>query len=131
MIAPATSAWNTNDQVRFLPQRSCSKKISALFAITLQRLGHDADIRDSGTFDRVHDGGKRPEGNILVGAHKDELTRGVANLLPQLVANLVDIDRVVPHKYPLLLVDGDHHALFGDFLDGPGLGNIDFDAGLQ
>ncbi len=38
---------------------------------------------------------------------------------------------VVAQKNPLLLVDADHQALFGDLFHRPRLGHIDLDAGLQ
>ena len=38
---------------------------------------------------------------------------------------------VVAEIDELLLVDGDDDALLVDFLDGRGLGDVDFDAGLQ
>ena len=33
---------------------------------------------------RVHDGGEGAEGNVLVGAHENELVARIADLLPQL-----------------------------------------------
>ena len=82
-----------SDQARLRPQRSCSKKISALAAMGIKRLRHDADVGDAGLLDRVHDGGKGAEGNIFIGANKNGLMLRIANFLLQLGADLVDVDR--------------------------------------
>src|SRR3954468_8883508 len=55
----------------------------------------------------------------------------IANLLPQLGPNLVNVDRIISQKYLLLLIDADHHSLFGDFLHGASFRNRDLNAGLQ
>jgi hypothetical protein len=44
---------------------------------------------------------------------------------------VVDVDGLVLQEDVLLLVDGDDHALFGELIDGAGLGDRDFDAGLK
>src|SRR6185437_833298 len=103
---PANPTCRAADHARLGPQRSCSKNISPL-AIGFQRLGHDADVRDPGLFDRIHYGGEGAEGNILVGAQEDRLVLRIANLLPQLCSNLVDIDRIVSQEHALLLINAD------------------------
>ncbi len=42
-----------------------------------------------------------------------------------------DVDGLVAEEDALFAVDGDDEALLGDFADGFGLGDGDFDAGLQ
>src|SRR5579872_656785 len=55
----------------------------------------------------------------------------IADLLPELGPDLVNVDWIVAQKYLLLLVDADHHSLFGDLFHGSGLRNRDLNAGLQ
>src|SRR6266704_5227235 len=55
----------------------------------------------------------------------------IADFLLQLIRNLIDVDGIVPEKYPLLLVNTDHQALFGDFLHRAGFGNSNLDPRLQ
>ena len=74
---------------------------------------------------------KAPKGHVFIRAHEDELVLRIANLLLQLGADLVDVDGVVAQKHPLLLVNADHHALFGDLFHGARLGDIHFNPGLQ
>ena len=52
-------------------------------------------------------------------------------LFADFVGEIVDVDRVVAEIDALGFVDGDDEALFGDFFDGVGFGDVDFDAGLQ
>src|SRR5215469_7786566 len=118
------------DRARLGPQRSCSKKISAL-AMGLERLRHDADVGDTRLLDRVHDRGECAEGDVFVGAEINRLMRRVANLLLQHRSNGVDVDRIVAQENPLLLVDADDQALLGDLLNGSRLGDVDFNARLQ
>ncbi len=70
-------------------------KMSTSAAILLQRLGHDAHVGDAGLLHGVHHGGECAKGYVLVGAHKYGLAFGVANLLMQLRADLVDVDGIV------------------------------------
>src|SRR6476660_2683288 len=102
-MAAAIATCSTADQVRFLAQRSCSKKISALLAMALERLGHNADVCDPGTLHRVHDRGKSSEGHVLIRAHEDELARRIAHLLVQPLSDFVDVNRIVAHEDTLLL----------------------------
>src|ERR1017187_7259859 len=97
----------------------------------VERLGNDAHVGDAGLLDGVHDGGEGAEGNILIGADEDALALGIANFGVQAGGDFVDVDRIVAQKDALVLVDGDDQALFGDLLDGFGLGHIDLDAGLK
>ena len=55
---------------------------------------------------------------------------GAAGGLQQ-AREVVDVDGLVLQEDVLVLVDGDDHALFGELVDGAGLGDGDFDAGLQ
>ena len=82
-------------------------------------------------FDRVHDGGEGAEGHIFIGADEDGLALRVADFLSDPGGDFVDVDRVIAEKHPLLFVDADHQAFFGDLFDGPGLGDIELYAGLQ
>src|SRR5438270_9883207 len=93
------------DHARARPQRSCSKKISAFAAILFQGLGHDTDIRYPRLLHCIHHCGKCAEGDVLVRAHKDELVARVANLLPQLDPDFIDVNGVVAQEDALILVD--------------------------
>src|SRR5271170_3172031 len=110
-MAPVTATWKPADQLRARGQLSCSKNISAFRAIFFQRLSNDAHIGDARLLHRVHDGGEGTEGNVLIGADKNELVAGIANLLAQPGRDLIDVDGVVAHEYALILVDGDDGAL--------------------
>src|ERR1700693_1910845 len=117
--------WKPADHARERPQLSCSKNISAFCAILLQRLSDDADVGEARLLHRIHDRRESAEGDVLIGADKDELVAGIANLLPESGRNLVDVDGVVAKKDALILVDGDHDAFFRDFLDRARLGHAD------
>src|SRR5262249_8974861 len=82
----------------------------------IERLRNDAHIGDARLLDRVHYGGESTEWNIFIRTDEYRLVLRVANLLAQLIGDLVDIHGVVAHKNPLLFVDAYHHALFGDLL---------------
>src|SRR6266568_3423001 len=100
-MATATPTCSPADHARLRPQRSCSKNISVL-AMRLKRLGHDADVGNSRAFHGIHDRSKRAEGHIFVCPKKNGLMLRVANLLPQLGANFIDIDRIAAQKNALL-----------------------------
>src|SRR5438093_5955992 len=119
------------DQARLRPHFSCSRNISALFAMGIERLGNDAHVYDPRLLYRIHDGGESSEGNIFVCTNEYGLALRITHFLPQLGANLIDVDGIVAQKYALLLIDADHHPLFRDLLDSPRLGHTDFNAGLQ
>src|SRR5262249_58901231 len=53
------------------------------------------------------------------------------NFLPQLVADLVDINGIVSQEDALFLVDGDHQPLFGDLFYGSRFRHGNVNAGLQ
>src|SRR5258705_6324051 len=110
------------------PSLPCSRNMSASAAILIDWLRHDAYVGDAGTLDGIHDRGKGAEGHILVSPNEDRLVLRVANLLAQLGLDVVDVDGIIAQEYALLLVDTDHHALFGDFFDGARLRNIYLDA---
>src|SRR6185437_12455190 len=93
-MARAMPQCRPTDQLRFRPHRSCSKKISAL-AMGFQRLGDNADIRDAGLLYGVHDRGKCAEGDVFIRADENGLVSRIANLLPQFVADFVDVDGIV------------------------------------
>src|ERR1700674_2579802 len=131
MMEPAIAMCSAADQARLRPQRSCSKKISALAAMTFERLGHDAHVRDSRLLDRIHHCCEGAEGHVLVRTDEDGLVFRIADFLPQLGGNLVDVDGVVPQEHALLLVDADDQAFFGDLLHGARLGNADLNPRLQ
>ena len=71
MIATVTPTCSAADHARLRPQRSCSKKISALAAMGFERLGHDADVGDAGLLHRIHDRGESAERHILIGAQEN------------------------------------------------------------
>src|SRR6185312_5799122 len=126
-MATALPQCKPTDQPRFRPQRSCSKKNSAL-AMGFQRLSDNTHIRNAGLLHSIHDGGESAKGNVFIGTNENGLVPGIANLLPQLVADFVDIDRIVSEKHPLFLIDAYYQPLLGDFLNAAGLGNIYLDA---
>src|SRR5271166_6310492 len=113
------------------PEACSCGKMSASAAILLQRLSDDTHVGDSGLLDGVHDGGESAEGNVLVGTHEDGLAFGIANPLPQLRTNLIDVDGIVAQKYLLLAVDGDHQTLLGDLFHRLGVRHSHFNARLQ
>src|SRR5690348_2654733 len=101
MIAAVIAMCSPTDQDKLRPQLSCSKKISAFAAIGLERLGDDAYVADPGSLDCVHHSGEGAERNVFIGAQENRLMLGIANLLPQPVANLIDVHRIVAEKYAL------------------------------
>src|SRR5580704_10901643 len=130
-MEPATAMCSIADKPRLWPQRSCSKKMSVLASMGIQRLGHNTHVCDPGLLDGVHHRGEGTEGNIFVGADKNRLVLRITTLLSNLCRNVINVDGIVPEKYALLFVDGDHQSLFSDFLDGAGLRHADFNPGLQ
>src|SRR5581483_3484488 len=131
MMPTATARWSSADQVSGLRHSACSKKMSAVAAIGVQRLSDNAHVRDPGLLHRIHYGRECPEGHVLVGTDENGLMLRVTHLLPYFSCNFVDVDRVVAEKDTLRLVDGNDHALFGDLFDGACLGDRDLDTGLQ
>lgn len=93
-------------------------------------LGDDADIGNAGLAESVDDGAEGTEGNGFVGAKVDHLVLALG-LFPNFVSELMNVDGLVAEIDELILVHGDDKALLGDFLDGVGLGDVDFDAGLE
>src|SRR5437016_8576167 len=130
-ITPVNATCSPTERARGRPSFPCSKKISAFASILFERLGHDAHIGDAGSLDRVYDGRESSKRNVFVCADEYRLVLRVADFLAQPGLDLVDVDRVVSEEHPLLLVDADHHALFGDLFHGAGFGNADFDPRLQ
>src|ERR1700683_1722605 len=130
-MTAVTATWNPADQPRARPQLSCSKKISAFCAILFQRLSDDADVGDARLLYRIHDRGECSEGHILIGADEDGLIPRVANLLPQLRCDFVNVDGVIAEEDALILIDSDHDPLFGDFFDRTRFGHADFNPGLK
>ena len=47
---------------------------------------------ESRLFHGIHDCGKSAKRDVLIGTNKDELVARIANLLPQLDADFVDVD---------------------------------------
>src|SRR5271169_1016914 len=131
-IARANSArCSATEPTSDRPDVGSCGKMSASAAILLQRLSDDAHVGDPGLLYGVHDGGKSAEGDVLVGTHEDGLAFGIANLLPQLRTNLIDVDGIVAQKYLLLAVDGDHQTLLGDLFHRLGVRHSHFNARLQ
>src|ERR1700687_196953 len=119
-MAAVMATWKPSDHARAGPQGSCSKKISAFCAILFQRLSNDAHVGDARLLDRVHDGGEGTEGNVLIGADKNELLAGIANFLAERGGNLVNVNRIVAEEDTLILVNGDDGAFLRNFFDGAG-----------
>src|SRR5581483_12201006 len=115
--APATATCRIADQVSGLRHSECSKKMSAPAAILIQRLRHDAHVRDARLLYRIHHCRECSEGHVFVGANKDGLMLRVPYLLTYLGRNFIDVDCIVPQKNALRLVNRDHQPLLGDFLD--------------
>src|ERR1035438_8080636 len=92
-------------------------KMSMSAAILLQRLGHDAHVGNAGLFHGIHHGCESAKRYIFVGAHEDRLALRIADLLMQLIADLVNVDGLVIEKDTLLAINGDHQAFLGDLLD--------------
>src|ERR1700730_19041065 len=103
-MEPATAMCKISDQLRLRPQRSCSKKISALAAMRVQRLSHDTHVGDARLFDCVHDGSEGAEGHIFVGANEDGLVLRVADFLLEPGTDFIDVDGIVAQKDAFLLV---------------------------
>ena len=93
-------------------------------------LGDDGDVGDAGLTKRIDDGGESAEGNRLIAAEKDGILRAL-ELLFDFVGELMDVDGIIAEIDALIFVDSDDQALLGDFLDGVGFGDVDFDAGLE
>src|SRR5215467_5772997 len=92
--------------------------------------GHDADVGDSGLAESVNDGGEAAEGHGLVAAEEDGILRPF-ELFVDASTEVVNVDGFVAEVYALSFVDGDDEPLLGDFADGFGLGDVNFDAGLK
>src|SRR5580658_1527418 len=108
-----------------------SISVSVLAAMAIHRLRNDAHVADACLFDGVHHGSEGAKWNIFIGAQENRLMLRVANPLLQLRSDLVDVDGIVAEKHSLRFVDADYEALFGDLLDGAGVGHVDFDSGLK
>ena len=73
---------------------------------------------------------KAPKGMVSSARRKTDIV-GVLLALFDFVGELVDVDGLVAEIDELVFVHGDDEALFGDFLDGVGFGDVDFDAGFE
>src|SRR5512132_3285880 len=122
MIPPNSSACSAMDKPNGLLQRSRSKKISAFSAMLVQWLRYDAHVTDAGLLHRIHHRSEGAERHVFVGAQENGLSLRITHLLPQLIADLVDVDRIIAQEDPLLPVDADDHAIFRDLLHGFRLG---------
>ncbi len=92
--------------------------------------GDDAYVGEAGYAEGIDYGGEAAEGNGFVATEKDGVL-WMLELFADFVGELVDVDGIVAEVDALGFIDGDDQALLGDFLDGVGFGEIDFDAGLQ
>src|SRR5437879_10624274 len=106
IIATATPTCCMADRPSMRPQRSCSKKISVL-SMGLKRLRHNADVRDPRRLYRVHHRRECAKRHVFISPQKNRLVSRIANLLPQLRADLVDVDRIAPQEHFLLLINAD------------------------
>src|SRR5437588_759534 len=110
---------------------SVSVSVSAMAAVGIHRLRNYAHVADARLFDCVHHGGEGAKRDIFIGAQIDRLVLRIANLLPQARSDLIDVDGIVAEKNFLRFVDADYEALFGNLFHGAGVGDVDFDSGLQ
>src|SRR6266404_2487239 len=108
-----------------------SISVSVTAAMGIHWLRNDTHIADARLFDCVHHGGEGAKRDIFIGAQIDRLVLRITNLLPQARSDLVDVDGIVPEKNFLRFVDADYEALFGNLFHGAGVGNVNFDSGLQ
>src|ERR1700726_129600 len=108
-----------------------SISVSVTAAMGVHRLRDYADIADARMLDGVHHGGEGSKRDIFVGAQINRLVLRIANFLSQARSDLVDVDGIVAEKKFLRFVDADHEALFGNLFDRAGVGDVDFDSGLQ
>src|SRR6266853_6947457 len=114
-----------------MPVSYMSISVSVTAALGIHWLRNDTHIADARLFDGVHHGGEGAKRDIFIGAQINRLVLRIANLLPQARSDLVDVDGIVAEKNFLRFVDADHEALFGDLFDRAGMGDVDFDSGLQ
>src|ERR1019366_9673157 len=115
MIASVNATCRVADTLSPVAQCSCSSKISARTAILLgQRLSDDTYVGDTGLLHRVHDGSESAEGHVFVSPQENCLSFRIANLLANFLRDVMDVDGIVAEVNPLLLVNGDHQAFFGD-----------------
>src|ERR1700724_1044512 len=108
-----------------------SISVSVTAAVGIHRLRNYAHVAEARLLDGVHHGGESAKRDIFIGAQIDRLVLRVANLLFQARSNLVDVDGIVAEKNFLRFVDADDKTLFGNFFDGAGVRDVDFDSGLQ
>src|SRR5262249_5138158 len=124
IMTPVRARCSPAERARGRPRFPCSRKMSVFAAILIERLGYDAHVGDPRAFYRIPDGRERSEGNIFIGAYKHRLVLWIPDLLAQPGLDVINVDGIVAQKYALLLVDADHHPLFCDFLNRPGLGHV-------
>ena len=93
-------------------------------------LSDDADVGDAGDAKCIDDSAESAEGHGFIGAEVDDVVL-VLGLFLDFIGELVNVDGLVAEIDELVFVHGDDETLFGDFLDGVSLGDVDFDAGLE
>src|ERR1700730_18006264 len=96
-----------------------------------ERLRYDANILDAGLAQTVHHRGPASERHRLVAPDVDGLMLEVVRLGHNLLAERVDVDRLVIQIDSLGAVNGNHHANDSELLHRLGFRDIDVDAGLQ
>src|SRR5438094_10574707 len=80
IIATATPTCNMAERPSMRPQRSCSKKISVL-SMGLNRLRHNADVRDPRRLHCIHDGCERTKRDVFIRQQENGMVLRIANLL--------------------------------------------------
>src|ERR1700745_322577 len=101
MMDAVTRRCSRADQAKGPPQFPPSRNMSAFAAMSIKRLGHDADVGDAGLLHRIHDRSESAERNVLVGAHVNWLVLGIANFLAQLGADLIDVHGIISQEHLL------------------------------
>src|SRR5436305_12494735 len=111
MMAANSTPCRIADQVSGRRQGSCSKKMSALAAMFLQRLCHDAYVRDPRLLHRIHHGRESAKRHVLIGAQQNGLPRGVTQRLMNVGGSTVKVDGIVAKNYPRLTANADAQPL--------------------
>src|SRR5438128_10216446 len=112
MTNAAKARCNATDHASRRPQFSCSRKMSALATIALERLGHDTYVADAGLFHRVHHRSESAERQILVRSQEDGLVLRFANIIAPLVCDIIENYRFVSTFYSLAFINRNYKPHF-------------------
>ena len=94
------------------------------------RLRNDTNIRDLGLTQRVDHSRKYSERNRFIGAKEHRLLR-FFELGSKSRSEAINVHWIIPDVNPLAFINGDHQLLFRNLFGCSGLGEVDFDAGLE